>query len=457
VLLVERRHEAVHRNEIFDRVWSDVVVSDGALTQAVRTLRRTLGDDARQGGFIKTVSRHGYRFVHPDVIEEPDDGPVASAVRRADAMASGSEPAPDEGGRAEGVRALAPPGEESRDRARLAPGEHPELSAAEQIEATLDVLAEPGGREASDDEQRDAAERLHALGTDEVLRRLQGRPNRARVRALLRDTRWDVEHAGPVPLLGAPGGLQAAAALVWLRARRAWRLARLRWAAAAGGAATAGVVAGALGGLALALSSAATTASAVAVLALIGAVAGAVGGAGVGAGLAAAEAVARSRRGVALACCGALGGALGGTVAHFASIWTLDALFGLRVPRLGGPLEGLALGAAAGMGYAWATPRPHGGGMATPHGRARLLAGLAAAACCGAAALVLAASGRPMVGGAVNTVARASEGSQLALAPLGALLGEPDFGPATGMLLGAFEGALFGFGLILGLTRRPRT
>ncbi|PYQ17719.1 MAG: CadC family transcriptional regulator, partial [Acidobacteria bacterium] len=62
ILLLERRHEAVHRREIFETVWSDVVVSDGALSQAVRTLRRTLGDDSREPVYIRTVSRHGYRF-----------------------------------------------------------------------------------------------------------------------------------------------------------------------------------------------------------------------------------------------------------------------------------------------------------------------------------------------------------------------------------------------------------
>ena len=49
VLLVERRNEAaVERCEILDTVWSDVVVTDGALSQAVRSLRRTLGDDPRR-------------------------------------------------------------------------------------------------------------------------------------------------------------------------------------------------------------------------------------------------------------------------------------------------------------------------------------------------------------------------------------------------------------------------
>jgi len=80
VFLVQHRHEAVHRRDIFDRVWSDVVVSDSALSQAVRTIRRTLGDDSREPRYIATVSRHGYRFVCVDVVEEPDDGAAAAAA-----------------------------------------------------------------------------------------------------------------------------------------------------------------------------------------------------------------------------------------------------------------------------------------------------------------------------------------------------------------------------------------
>ena len=58
-LLIERREAAVHRQEIFDRVWPDVIVSDGALSQGIRTLRRALDDDPREPVFIRTVSRHG--------------------------------------------------------------------------------------------------------------------------------------------------------------------------------------------------------------------------------------------------------------------------------------------------------------------------------------------------------------------------------------------------------------
>ena len=78
-LLIVRRQDAVAKDVIFAEVWSDVVVTDGALSQAVRTLRRTLTDDVREPKFIRTVSRHGYQFVWPEVIEEADDGRVGSA------------------------------------------------------------------------------------------------------------------------------------------------------------------------------------------------------------------------------------------------------------------------------------------------------------------------------------------------------------------------------------------
>lgn len=88
VLLVERRHDAVPKEAMFSTVWSDVIVSDGALAQAVRTLRRTLGDNSREPKFIRTVSRHGYQFVYAGVVEEADDrrdGMFSSLARNWDA------------------------------------------------------------------------------------------------------------------------------------------------------------------------------------------------------------------------------------------------------------------------------------------------------------------------------------------------------------------------------------
>jgi len=72
LLLLKERHRLVERREILDRVWADVVVSDGALSQAIRTLRRALGDDSRQPVFLRTVPRRGYQFIYPEVTEEDD-------------------------------------------------------------------------------------------------------------------------------------------------------------------------------------------------------------------------------------------------------------------------------------------------------------------------------------------------------------------------------------------------
>ena len=54
------------------------------------------------------------------------------------------------------------------------------------------------------------------------------------------------------------------------------------------------------------------------------------------------------------------------------------------------------------------------------------------------------------------SLARAFPGSKVSLAPLARLFGEASFGPITGALTSAYEGLLFGCGLVLGLTRRPR-
>ena len=96
------------------------------------------------------------------------------------------------------------------------------------------------------------------------------------------------------------------------------------------------------------------------------------------------------------------------------------------------------------------------GGLAAPRGSHRVMAAGITAAMCGVAAFALSLAGSPLVGGTIDAIAQASSGSQAALTPLGRLIGEPDFGPVTAAVIGTGEGALFGFGLILGLTHRSR-
>jgi len=188
------------------------------------------------------------------------------------------------------------------------------------------------------------------------------------------------------------------------------------------------------------------------VLAMIGGACGALGGAGVGAGLSVAESIARSWRAMALVCGAAVGGGLAGSAAQWISRWSLAALVGVNLD-VGGGIEGIAIGAAAGLGYTLATLHSQGG-MAAPRGSSRLVTAVVTAAACGTAALSIALSGRPLVGGTIHLIAQASAGSQTTLTPLGRFLGETDFGPLTAALVATGEGALFGFGLALGLTRR---
>jgi len=63
VLLVREQGRLVHKERFFEEVWNDVVVSDSALTQCVKEIRRQLGDDVANPRFIETVPRHGYRFI----------------------------------------------------------------------------------------------------------------------------------------------------------------------------------------------------------------------------------------------------------------------------------------------------------------------------------------------------------------------------------------------------------
>ena len=65
VYLANRAGETVGIEELLDQVWSGVVVTQDSVYQAVTTLRRLLGDDAKQPKYIVTVPRLGYRLIAP--------------------------------------------------------------------------------------------------------------------------------------------------------------------------------------------------------------------------------------------------------------------------------------------------------------------------------------------------------------------------------------------------------
>lgn len=86
-LLVGEAGRLVSKDRFMDEVWRGVPVTDEALTQCVRTLRRQLGDDASSPRFIETVPKHGYRFIAPVERHNGDTEVTAETIDGADSPA----------------------------------------------------------------------------------------------------------------------------------------------------------------------------------------------------------------------------------------------------------------------------------------------------------------------------------------------------------------------------------
>ena len=72
--LIENRHRVVPKDELFNAIWKDTVVTDDALVHCVIEARRALRDDPHRPRFIKTVSKTGYRFIGP--VEQPTSASI---------------------------------------------------------------------------------------------------------------------------------------------------------------------------------------------------------------------------------------------------------------------------------------------------------------------------------------------------------------------------------------------
>ena len=96
ILLLREAGRLVSKDRFLDEVWRGMPVTEEALTQCIRTLRRQLGDDAASPRFIATVPKHGYRFIAPvDWVEDHavpgagDPPPPSPGSAGADEGASG--------------------------------------------------------------------------------------------------------------------------------------------------------------------------------------------------------------------------------------------------------------------------------------------------------------------------------------------------------------------------------
>src|SRR5215510_531303 len=78
--LAENAGRLVGKQELYDAIWPNVIVSDDSIAQCIRELRGKLGDDDHS--LIKTVSRRGY-LLDTTVTTEPPQLPVAPAATAA--------------------------------------------------------------------------------------------------------------------------------------------------------------------------------------------------------------------------------------------------------------------------------------------------------------------------------------------------------------------------------------
>lgn len=89
-LLVCDAGKLVSKDRFLDEVWRGVPVTDEALTQCIKTLRRALGDDASRPRFIETVPKHGYRFIA--LVESADQMTLVEPAQRSHASGTPAMP-----------------------------------------------------------------------------------------------------------------------------------------------------------------------------------------------------------------------------------------------------------------------------------------------------------------------------------------------------------------------------
>jgi len=84
ICLAEHAGEVVSINQLLDKVWEDLVVTQFSVYRAVAILRRELGDNPKEPTYIASVPRRGYRLLAPIQTEtkaqEPPPLPAETSV-----------------------------------------------------------------------------------------------------------------------------------------------------------------------------------------------------------------------------------------------------------------------------------------------------------------------------------------------------------------------------------------
>ena len=101
--VIEHRQRLISKEELIENFWQGAAVTDNAIVQCVKEIRRALGDDPHEPRFIRTIHKIGYRFI-ASVTEERLAGVVgrpsletdqADPTGAADPQAAGAIPIGD--------------------------------------------------------------------------------------------------------------------------------------------------------------------------------------------------------------------------------------------------------------------------------------------------------------------------------------------------------------------------
>ena len=79
-LMIGDAGKLVSKDRFLEQAWNGIPVTEEALTQCIRTLRKQLGDSAGNPRFIETVPKHGYRFIAPVVTSDVEVKPTIAAL-----------------------------------------------------------------------------------------------------------------------------------------------------------------------------------------------------------------------------------------------------------------------------------------------------------------------------------------------------------------------------------------
>jgi tetratricopeptide (TPR) repeat protein/DNA-binding winged helix-turn-helix (wHTH) protein len=75
--MIERRERLISKEELIENFWQGSAVTDNAVVQCIKEIRRALGDDPHDPRFIRTIHKTGYRFI-ATIAQEPLEQPAAS-------------------------------------------------------------------------------------------------------------------------------------------------------------------------------------------------------------------------------------------------------------------------------------------------------------------------------------------------------------------------------------------